>query len=378
MKSNQYMLQSKRVNIQNSLSFLHAQKEAIENARELVEKIALVKLKFDSPTLNPSDKAHLNKEFMELTEEMIKIKQQSFNGISLFATKVGGSDALYNGVRAELVTGANQAGAAQITKHVIDHEDIRNIYVAGEAVKRGLGGLDIVNFESNGVQEQKEVITITGNIADGDEFSFKINELSQIRELEKTHTVFVKAGAPGTFHSNHAPTKANGASEVEGAANPQEVIADLIVQEINNLASDQDLFVKAEKLGTNQVVITAEGRGDPFELYDVSTNLTTSGFVQSADSHPGNLDTTSQTNQDEIHTLTLDLRDGPAATPGQLTGTIVNKDDTLKITLPEVDPDTNEPTGNTIDITAGLSAADVPPLTIRLILKLKHSFSLRS
>ena len=60
-------------------------------------------------------------------------------------------------MRAELVTGANQAGAVQITKHVIDHEDIRNIYVAGEAVKRGLGGLDIVNFESNGVQEQKRL-----------------------------------------------------------------------------------------------------------------------------------------------------------------------------------------------------------------------------
>ena len=32
------------------------------------------------------------------------------------------------------------------------------------------------------------MITITGNIADGDEFTFKMNELSQIRELEKeTH-----------------------------------------------------------------------------------------------------------------------------------------------------------------------------------------------
>ena len=167
MKSNQYMLQSKRVNIQNSLSYLQAQKDAIENAREIVEKISLVKLKFDDPTLNASDKANLNKEFMELSEEMIQIKQQSFNGISLFATKVDGSAALYNGVRAELATGVNQSGAAQVTKHVIDHEDIRNIYVAGEAVKRGLGGLDIVNFESIGVQEQKEVITITGNIADG-------------------------------------------------------------------------------------------------------------------------------------------------------------------------------------------------------------------
>ena len=152
-------------------------------------------------------------------------------------------------------------------------------------------------------------------------------------------------------------------SEVEGAANPQEVIADLIVQEINNLASDQDLFVKAEKLGTNQVVITAEGRGDPFELYDASTNLTVSGFVQSADSHPGNLDTTTQTNQHELQTLTLDLRDGPTATPGLLTGTIVNAGDTLSITLPEVDPDTNEPTGNPTTITsAGLSAGEAASL----------------
>ena len=112
----------------------------------------------------------------------------------------------------------------------------------------------------------------------------------------------------------------------------------MIVQEINNLVADQDLFVKAEKLGTNQVVITAEGRGDPFELYGANhdgniTIGTASGFVQSADSHPANLNST-QTNRHELQTLTLDLRDGPTATPGLLTGTTVNVGDTLSIELP--------------------------------------------
>ena len=69
LKSNQYMLQSKRANIQNSLSYLHSQRDAIENARKIVEEISLVKLKFDDPTLNSSDKQHLNKEFLELSPQ---------------------------------------------------------------------------------------------------------------------------------------------------------------------------------------------------------------------------------------------------------------------------------------------------------------------
>ena len=50
-KSNQYLLQSRRANIQNSLSYLEVQRNAIMEARDIMERIALTKIKFSSPTI---------------------------------------------------------------------------------------------------------------------------------------------------------------------------------------------------------------------------------------------------------------------------------------------------------------------------------------
>ena len=123
LKSNQFMLQSKRANIQNSLSYLHSQRDAIENARKIVEEISLVKLKYDDPTLNASDKQHLNKEFLELTEEMITLKQQTFNGVSLFATKV-------DGIIVSLSEHVELVGEGVLTL-VVEHQQVALLVVRG-------------------------------------------------------------------------------------------------------------------------------------------------------------------------------------------------------------------------------------------------------
>ena len=49
-----------------------------------MERIALTKIKFDSPTLNQTDRNNLNLEFSELTEELISLRDKKFNGVSLF------------------------------------------------------------------------------------------------------------------------------------------------------------------------------------------------------------------------------------------------------------------------------------------------------
>ena len=67
-KSNQYLLQTKRANIQNSLSYLEVQRNAIMEGRDIMERIALTKIKFDSPALNATDRKNLNTECTELTE----------------------------------------------------------------------------------------------------------------------------------------------------------------------------------------------------------------------------------------------------------------------------------------------------------------------
>ena len=42
LKANQYQLQAKRNNIQNSLTFLQAQREVLSEAVDLIEKVAMI------------------------------------------------------------------------------------------------------------------------------------------------------------------------------------------------------------------------------------------------------------------------------------------------------------------------------------------------
>ena len=65
LKANQYQLQAKS-NIQNSLTFLQAQREVLSEAVDLIEKVAMIKMKSMDITLNDSDRANFNREFVEL------------------------------------------------------------------------------------------------------------------------------------------------------------------------------------------------------------------------------------------------------------------------------------------------------------------------
>ena len=288
LKANQYQLQAKRSNIQNSLSFLQAQREVLSEAVDLIEKVAMIKMKSMDITLNDSDRANFNREFVELSEELAALKSKSFNGVSLFAPASSGN-ALYGGDHLELQSTPGTDGNVSISKHVVDLEDIRFITEAGEALNRGIGGLKVVNFAEDGVKQQQELITIGGSIADGDIFSLGLTEQTSLLETESENSISVVA---------------NAADEASG--DPQTAVRDKLITSINNAASS---FLTATAVGTNQIALTSNMEGDPFVLHSVNSSGTESDIQALAPS------TAHAPNDAEERTITLDFRhDGGKAT----------------------------------------------------------------
>ena len=276
-KSNQYLLQTKRANIQNSLSYLEVQRNAIMEGRDIMERIALTKIKFDSPALNATDRKNLNTEFTELTEELISLREKKFNGVSLFTPTSTSSSELYGSSRTNLESGSGADNGVGISQHVIDYQDIRNIYDAGEAVRRGIAGLDVINFEADPVQRQIEKITIGGSIADGDVFELKLNELSSIREVESTHNISVTADAADEAAAiilTDPDGVPNSGDETYDQTPAHTMIRDKLIADINAKAANgkNGQFVTASASGANEILITSEGEGDPFDLFGVTSS----------------------------------------------------------------------------------------------------------
>lgn len=73
-------------NLQNSLSFLQVQDGSLETAGKIIIRIAELKVKHESQTINSSSKAVFDEEFRELQIELKKIRRSKFNGVSLFST----------------------------------------------------------------------------------------------------------------------------------------------------------------------------------------------------------------------------------------------------------------------------------------------------
>lgn len=72
-------------NTQNGLSFLQVQDGAMETIGKVVNRMAELRVMADDVTKNSGDIENYSKEFIELQIQLGQMKQQKFNGISLFA-----------------------------------------------------------------------------------------------------------------------------------------------------------------------------------------------------------------------------------------------------------------------------------------------------
>jgi flagellin-like hook-associated protein FlgL/outer membrane protein assembly factor BamB len=74
-------------NIQNGRSFLSMQEGAYKQAANIIDRMAELRMLFDDPIKDESDKRNLDVEFRELKKELTQMKGAKLNGISLFSTE---------------------------------------------------------------------------------------------------------------------------------------------------------------------------------------------------------------------------------------------------------------------------------------------------
>lgn len=77
-------------NSQNALSFLQVQDGALSTVGKVLDRMGELRTMAQDITKNSGDIENYSKEFIELQSQLNQVKEQKFNGISLFATTAAG------------------------------------------------------------------------------------------------------------------------------------------------------------------------------------------------------------------------------------------------------------------------------------------------
>jgi len=149
-------------NTQNALSFLQVQDGAMESIGKIANRMSELRVMAQDVTKNSSDVENYSKEFIELQGQLGQIKQEKFNGISVFAisghTLTGGGTSgtgtytasntagvSYDTFQRTLYTNASgQAADGSISLNVINLEfvlSIGSLSGVGNGTNVDLGGL---------------------------------------------------------------------------------------------------------------------------------------------------------------------------------------------------------------------------------------------
>ena len=75
-------------NVQNSLSYLQVQDSSLQTVGKILDRMAELRTMAQDITKNTGDIENYSKEFVELQSQLQQIKNETFNGISLFASGV--------------------------------------------------------------------------------------------------------------------------------------------------------------------------------------------------------------------------------------------------------------------------------------------------
>jgi len=73
-------------NVQNSLSFLQMQDSGLTTVGKILDRMSELRVMAQDVTKNSSDIENYSKEFVELQSQLKQIKNETFNGISLFSS----------------------------------------------------------------------------------------------------------------------------------------------------------------------------------------------------------------------------------------------------------------------------------------------------
>ena len=89
-------------NIQNAVSFLEVQDGVLEGAASILTRMGELKALSQDVLKNSSDIANYNAEFKNLQVQLFQISEETFNGVSLFATTTaptGATSTIFGGTQ---------------------------------------------------------------------------------------------------------------------------------------------------------------------------------------------------------------------------------------------------------------------------------------
>ena len=110
-------------NIQNAVSFMEVQDGILQGAADILTRMGELKALSQDVLKNSSDIANYNAEFQSLQQQLYQIGNETFNGVSLFATTVTGDNstsAVFGGTNVQdntvsVYTSENGAGGAVVS-----------------------------------------------------------------------------------------------------------------------------------------------------------------------------------------------------------------------------------------------------------------------
>jgi flagellin len=129
-------------NTQNALSFLQVQDGAMETVGKVVSRMSELRVMAQDVTKNSSDIENYSKEFIELQSQLNQVKEQKFNGISLFAIE---NQTLGNGGLRDVDGGVyTPSNSAAVNYDKYGHTLLTD--ASGQAVDGSIS-LNVINLE---------------------------------------------------------------------------------------------------------------------------------------------------------------------------------------------------------------------------------------
>jgi flagellin len=132
-------------NVQNALSYLQLQDGTLETVGKVLDRMSELRTMAQDMTKNSSDIENYSKEFVELQSHLKQVKNETFNGISLFSS---GSYSATNDPSIERADNALKDLVSDPTDAIQFHKYGRTLYThPGGQTNDGSISLNVVNLE---------------------------------------------------------------------------------------------------------------------------------------------------------------------------------------------------------------------------------------
>ncbi len=132
-------------NVQNALSYLQLQDGTLETVGKVLDRMSELRTMAQDVTKNSSDIENYSKEFVELQSQLKQVKNETFNGISLFSS---GSYSAANDPTIERADNALKDLASDPTDTIQFHKYSRTLYThPGGQTNDGSISLNVINLE---------------------------------------------------------------------------------------------------------------------------------------------------------------------------------------------------------------------------------------